>query len=299
MPSLPGRLATWLLSLLLLIGAGLAAGDQQAVPRLVARVTDLTGILAVEQKGLLEAKLAAFEREKGSQIAVLIVPTIKPESIEQYALRVVESWKLGRRGSDDGALLLVAKEDRKLRIEVGYGLEGALNDATAKRIISETISPRFKKGEYYAGIDAGVDAMISVVGGEPLPAPVAAGSGHASVDDDLSTLLLIGFALVFVLGGVLRAIFGRFLAAGMIGLAAGVIASMLISSVVVAAVLGVVACIASLFLGMLGGAGWSSRGGSWGASVGSSGGYSGSGDGSSSFSGGGGSFGGGGASGDW
>ena len=146
MPGLPGRLLAWLFGLLLLFGAGLAAGDEpQAIPGLAARVTDLTGTLAADQKGKLEAKLAAFERNKGSQIAVLIVPTVKPESIEQYALRAVESWKLGRRGVDDGALLLVAKEDRKLRIEVGYGLEGALNDATAKRIISETISPRFKQ----------------------------------------------------------------------------------------------------------------------------------------------------------
>ena len=290
MPGLPGRLLAWLFGLLLLFGAGLAAGDEpQAIPGLAAPVTDLTGTLAADQKGKLEAKLAAFERNKGSQIAVLIVPTVKPESIEQYALRAVESWKLGRRGVDDGALLLVAKEDRKLRIEVGYGLEGALNDATAKRIISETISPRFKQGDFSGGIDAGIDAMIRVIGGEPLPPPGVAPSRRADSDDNFETLLFVGFVLVFVVGGVLRAIFGRLLAAGMVGVAAGMIASMLISSVLVAALLGFVACVISLFLGMLGGAGWSSGGVSWGGGGGSK----------SGFSGGGGSFGGGGASGDW
>mgnify|MGYP001307787690 CR=1 FL=1 len=284
MPGLPGRLLAWLFGLLLLFGAGLAAGDEpQAIPGLAARVTDLTRTLAADQKGKLEAKLAAFERNKGSQIAVLIVPTVKPESIEQYALRAVESWKLGRRGVDDGALLLVAKEDRKLRIEVGYGLEGALNDATAKRIISETISPRFKQGDFSGGIDAGIDAMIRVIGGEPLPPPGVAPSRRADSDDNFETLLFVGFVLVFVVGGVLRAIFGRLLAAGMVGVAAGVIASMLISSVLVAALLGFVACVISLFLGMLGGAGWSSGGVSWGGGGGSK----------SGFSGGGGSFGGG------
>ncbi len=293
MPGIAARLAAWLLSLLLIVAAGFAgAEDQQAIPPLAARVTDLTGTLAAEQRARLDEKLAAFERAKGSQIAVLMIPTVKPETVEQYALRVVESWKLGRSGVDDGALLLVAKDDRKIRIEVGYGLEGALNDATAKRIISELISPRFKQGDFYGGIDAGVDAMTRVIGGEALPPVAHAKAGRrADVDDNFETLLFIGFVLVVVVGGVLRAIFGRFLAAGMVGVAAGVIAAMLISSVLVAALLGVVACIVSLFLGMLGGAGWSSGGISWGGGGG--------GRGSGGFSGGGGSFGGGGASGDW
>lgn len=292
MPSLPARLAVWLLGLLLLVGAGFSCADeQQVIPRLAARVTDLTSTLDVEQRRRLDARLAAFENAKGSQIAVLIVPTVQPESIEQYALRVVESWKLGRRGVDDGALLLIAKDDRKLRIEVGYGLEGALNDATAKRIISETIGPRFKKGDFYGGIDAGVTAMMQVITGEALPpAARVEGARRADVDDHFEMLLLIGFVLVFVVGGVLRAIFGRFLAAGMVGVAAGVIAAMLISSLLIAAVLGVAAAIVSLFLGMRGGTGWSSGGISWGGGGGRS---------SGGFSGGGGSFGGGGASGDW
>ncbi|MBN8518024.1 MAG: TPM domain-containing protein [Candidatus Accumulibacter sp.] len=280
------------MGLWLLVGAGFAGADvQQVIPRLAARVTDLTSTLDVEQRRRLDDRLAAFEKAKGSQIAVLIVPTVQPESVEQYALRVVESWELGRRGVDDGALLLIAKDDRKLRIEVGYGLEGALNDATAKRIISETIAPRFKRGDFYGGIDAGIAAMMQVIAGEALP-PAARieGARRADVDDHFEMLLLIGFVLVFVVGGVLRAIFGRFLAAGMVGVAAGAIAAMLISSLLIAAVLGVAAALVSLFLGMRGGTGWSSGGISWGGGGGRS---------SGGFSGGGGSFGGGGASGDW
>ncbi|MBL8396321.1 MAG: YgcG family protein [Candidatus Accumulibacter sp.] len=293
------RLAAWLFSLLLLVGAGCSsAAEQQVIPPLRARVTDLTGTLDVEQKGLLEAKLAAVERAKGAQIVLLVVPTVQPESVEQYALRVVEVWKPGRRGVDDGALLLVAKDDRRMRIEVGYGLEGVLNDATAKRIISELIAPRFKQGDFYGGIDAGIDAMIKVVSGEALPVPGGQGSRPVDTDADrFETGLLAAFVLVFLVGGVLRAIFGRFLAAGMVGVAASVIASLLISSLLVAVILGIVAGVVSLLLGMRGGVGWSSGGVSWGAAGrwhGSS-----SGGGVGGFRGGGGDFGGGGASGAW
>ena len=292
MRSFAVRLTAWLLLPLLFCGSGSADAEAQpVVPLLTARVMDLTGTLASERKAALEAKLAAFERSKGAQIAVLIVPTVQPEGIEQYALRVVESWKLGRQGVDDGALLLVAKDDRKLRIEVGYGLEGALNDAVAKRIISEVISPRFRQGDFAGGIDAGVDAMIQVIRGEALPAPHPEGGRRTEFGDRFETVLFIGFILVFVVGGVLRAILGRLLAAGVVGVSAGVIAALLFSSLLVAVVLGIVAAVLSLFLGMAGGSGWSSGGMSWGR--GGSGGISGG------FSGGGGSFGGGGASGDW
>lgn len=268
--------------------AGLAGAQAlQTVPPLSARVVDQTATLSADQRARIEAKLADFERRKGSQIAVLIVATVSPETVEQYALRVAESWKLGRKGVDDGALLLVAKNERKLRIEVGYGLEGALNDATAKRIISETIAPRFKAGDFYGGIDAGVAAMIKVVDGEPLPPPKAA---SASGGDNFETLLFVGFILIFVVGGILRAIFGRFLAAGVIGGVAGIIASLLVSSLLLGVLAGIVAFIVSLFagisgLGGLGGLGGGSSGrSSWGGG---------------GFSGGGGSFGGGGASGGW
>jgi uncharacterized protein len=261
------------------------------VPALSAHVIDRTATLSAAELSRLDAKLADFERRKGAQIAVLIVATVAPETVEQYALRVAEAWKLGRSGIDDGALLLVAKNDRKLRIEVGYGLEGALNDATAKRIISETIAPRFKAGDFYDGIDSGVEAMIKVVGGEPLPPPKAKNSAGGGFGFDFDTLIFLGFILVFVVGGILRAIFGRFLAAGVIGGIAGIAASLLLSSVLLAIIAGIAAFVVSLFAGISPGrgghGGFFSGGSSWG---------SGSGGG---FSGGGGNFGGGGASGGW
>ena len=164
LPSRAVRAAAWLRALLacVLLGGALAHADV-AVPPLHSRVTDLTGTLDAQQKSTLEQTLTAFERRKGSQIAVLLVPTTQPESIEDYAVRVEEKWKLGRKGVDDGVLLVIAKNDRKLRIEVGYGLEGVLNDATAKRIISEDIAPRFKQGEFYGGITAGVERMLSLI----------------------------------------------------------------------------------------------------------------------------------------
>ncbi|MBP6421840.1 conserved membrane hypothetical protein [Candidatus Propionivibrio aalborgensis] len=291
-PSL--RRSEWLAGLFLLFVAGwVAAQTLQPIPALSSRVTDLTATLSADQRSRLEEKLAAFERQKGAQVAVLIVPTVKPETIPEYALRVVESWKLGRKGVDDGVLLLIAKEDRKLRIEVGYGLEGALNDATAKRIISETISPRFKQGDFYGGIESGLETMLKVIGGESLPEPEQQRDAKNS-DDGLDTLLLVGFVLVFVVGGIVRAIFGRFLAAGIIGGVVGIVASLLLSSMLIAIVVGVIAFLVSLFNGMGGGGGrgggggWSSGASSWGGSSGGGG-----------FSGGGGSFGGGGASGDW
>ena len=283
----------WLAGLVLLFTVTLAAADgNQAIPPLRARVTDQTATLSADQRVRLEAKLADFERQRGSQIALLIVTSVKPETIAEYGLRVVEAWKLGRKGIDDGALLLIAKEDRQLRIEVGYGLEGALNDATAKRIISETISPRFKQGDFYGGIDAGVDTMIKVIGGESLPPPRQANRApdHGG---GFETLIFLGFILVFVVGGILRAVFGHFLAAGIVGGVAGIAAALLLSSLFVAIGAGIVAFMVSLFAGSGGGVGgWHSGGSSWGG--GSLGGFSGGG-----FSGGGGSFGGGGASGGW
>ena len=162
-----------LFSALLLCGIALAAAAEVPVPALKARVTDLAGVLTSAQRTALEERLAAFEAKKGSQIAVLIVPTTQPETIEQYGIRAVDAWKLGRKGVDDGALLLVAMKDRAVRIEVGYGLEGVLPDAIAKRIIDEEIVPRFRAGDYYGGIEAGVGRMIRVIEGEPLPPPRA------------------------------------------------------------------------------------------------------------------------------
>ncbi len=251
------RFFAGLLGVLWLLGVnGVLAAELQPVPRLDARVTDLTSTLTAEQKNTLENKLSALERQKGAQLAVLIVATVAPESIEQYALRVIESWKLGRRGVDNGALLLIAKQERKLRIEVGYGLEGALNDATAKRVISEVISPRFRAGDFAGGNDAGVDNLIKIIEGEQLPSPMSAVSpAESAVNDNLALLLFVGLLLVFVFGRVLRAIFGRFLAACIVGVTAGTATAFLLSSLVVSAIVGIVAFLASLMFGTISSAG--------------------------------------------
>lgn len=266
----------------LVLGASLPAlAELVMVPPLTARVTDQTATLSREQAAALEGKLQAFEAQKGSQLAVLIVPTTGDEPIEQYALRVVEQWQLGRKNVDDGALLIVAKNDRSLRIEVGYGLEGALNDATAKRIVSEIIVPRFQQGDFYGGIDAGIERMIDVIGGEPLPAPERAVGDLAG---EFSQLIPIVMMLVFVLGGVLRTVLGRLPAALLTGAGVAVVAWLLIGLISAALGAGLVAFVFILLggsAGRLGGLG-GGRGGLGGG-----------------FGGGGGGFGGGGASGRW
>jgi uncharacterized protein len=183
------------------------AGAQLAVPPLTGRIIDQTATLTTEQIAGLEQTLQAFEARKGSQLVVLIVPSSTPETIEQYALRVVEQWKLGRKKVDDGAILIVAKNDRALRIEVGYGLEGVLNDATSKRIVSETIAPRFKQGDFNGGIAAGVDQIIRVIDGEPLPEPKGRPSGAIA---DIGQYVPLIFILVLAAGGMLRSVLGRF-----------------------------------------------------------------------------------------
>ena len=262
-----------------------AAQAEVAVPPLSTRVTDLTATLDAGQTQTLESRLAAFEAKKGAQLAVLIVPTTQPESIEQFGIRVVEAWKLGRKGVDDGALLLVAKGDRTLRIEVGYGLEGVLNDATVKRIVDEIIVPHFKRNEFYPGIESGTNAMMQVVNGESLPPPRRAA---ASGKYDIESLLFIAFGLVMVVGGILRALLGRFPAAVLMGGALGGLAWLSVASMLVALLVGVMAFVFVL----LGGSGRGFGGGLGGISGGGFGGGGG-------FSGGGGGFGGGGASGRW
>ncbi|HWN29820.1 MAG TPA: YgcG family protein [Burkholderiales bacterium] len=275
----------WAQALLLLaLGLGIAHAEV-AVPPLKARVTDLTATLSREQQARLVQELQDFEAKKGSQLAVLIVPTTQPETIEQYGIRVVDSWKLGRKGVDDGALLLIAKNDRGLRIEVGYGLEGALNDATAKRIVNEIIVPRFKAGDFYGGIEAGIQSIIKVIGGEPLPPPKRSRSSSSNFNN-IEPFLFVGFMLVIVVGGMLRAVFGRFAAATLIGTVAGLLAWLIIAPLVVAIIVGVIGFLFTL----LGG------GRSW---YGGIGGYTGGGFSGGGFSGGGGGFGGGGASGSW
>jgi len=268
------------------------AAAEVAVPPLTARVTDLTSTLSGDQVNALEQKLAALEARKGSQVAVLLVPTVQPDTVEQYAIRVFDQWKLGRKGVDDGVLLLVAKNDRKLRIEVGRGLEGAIPDAYAKRIIDEEIVPLFKQGDFAGGINAGADRIAKLVDGEAMPAPkrpALPGSSPESLD-----LIFYGLIAIVLVGGLLRALFGRLLGSGLVGVAAGV-ATYFLFGAITAAIVAFVAFLITLLndLSSGRGSGWSSGGGSWSSSGGS--GYSGGGG----FSGGGGSSGGGGASGSW
>lgn len=269
--------------------ASIHAGAQVAVPPLTARVTDQTGTLTGEQKASLESTLQAFEARKGSQIVVLMVPTTAPEPVEQYALRVAEQWKPGRKKIDDGALLVIAKDDRALRIEVGYGLEGVLNDATAKRIVSEVIVPRFKEGDFYGGIAAGVERLIRVADGEPLPAPAAK---PVAASEGMGQIIPVLLIVAVVAGMALRSRLGRFPGAVVAGGAVGFLAWLMANAAAFALIAGVAAFLLTLlgvgaggFGGMHGGHGHhggSGRGGFGGG-----------------FRGGGGGFGGGGASGRW
>src|SRR4030081_3524114 len=169
-----------------------AALADVAVPPLTGRVVDKTATLSSSDIASLDRTLKDFEARKGSQVAVLIVPTTQPETIEQYSLRVAEAWKIGRKKVDDGAILVVAKNDRELRIEVGYGLEGALTDVTTNRIIDEIITPKFRSGDFAGGISAGVDQIIRVIDGEPLPEPQRSRPGSNLLDHIDPTFLIFG-----------------------------------------------------------------------------------------------------------
>ncbi|MBX9676609.1 MAG: YgcG family protein [Methylotenera sp.] len=270
---------------MLVFASGIARADLVAIPELKSSITDLTQTLSADQHAQLEAKLVAFEQQKGSQIAVLIVPTTQPEDIAQYSIRVVEKWKIGREKIDDGVLILVAKDDRKIRIEVGYGLEGAIPDLIAKRVISEIISPQFKQGNFYGGLDAGVDKLIGLIHGEALPENKASATSGNAIENLLPILLFGGL----ISGLFLRSIFGTFggsaVNGGLVGAAVWLLGLALGAAVIFAIV-------AFFFTMMMGGRGMSGYGG-----VPMGGGWSGGG--SSSWGGGGGDFGGGGASGDW
>ena len=286
----------WVFPLVFALCFAAVAGAEVPVPPLTGRVTDLTGTLTGEQKSALEQTLRSFEARKGSQVAVLLVPSTAPETIEQYALRVAEKWKPGRRNVDDGAILVVAKDDRTLRIEVGYGLEGALTDADCKRIISEIIVPRFRQGDFYGGITAGVDRILRVIDGEPLPKPVERRSGGYRGIGSILPVLMI---LAIVVGGVLHAVLGKFPGALVTGGAVSVVAWMLAGAISIALTAGVIAFLFTLLGGGMGGRGFGGGGLGGGFGGGLGGGGFGGGFGGGGFSGGGGGFGGGGASGRW
>jgi uncharacterized protein len=288
---------TTLLALLLCFS--FAAAAEVAVPPLSGRVVDQTGTLSSGDVAALTQTLKDLETRKGSQIAVLIVPTTDFESIEQFSIRVAEAWKIGRKKIDDGALLVVAKNDRHLRIEVGYGLEGALTDATTKRIIDEDITPKFKSGDFAGGISAGVNRMIQVIDGEALPAPQRSDrqpGDYVLHFNPLNPFVIFG---LFVAAAVFRSLLGRLLGAVATGGLATVVIWFAIGVLLLAGLAGAIVFVLALFADLTAPSGRSGRGGWSGGGGGSySGGSSSSSD-SGGFSGGGGSFGGGGASGSW
>lgn len=276
-----------------------------AVPALSGRVIDQTKTLTSEQLRTLDQKLREIETRKGSQVAVLLVPTTKPEEIEQYAIRVAEQWKLGRKKIDDGVILLIAKNDRAVRIEVGYGLEGALTDALSKRIINDAIIPRFKQQDFYGGIIAGVAQIGRVIDGEILSPPLPAQKLVVDQEGTLSSLSML-FVIGLVMGGFLRKILGRSLGAGVTGVAVSIIGWFIAGALITALLGGVIAFIVTLLGGGLGGltsgyygGGGSGRGSGRGSNHGGFGGGSSGGSFGGGFGGGGGGFGGGGASGRW
>jgi uncharacterized protein len=288
-----------LLGLLCLLAVPLQAADGlQPIPKLEARVTDLTGTLSAGEQADLEQKLAAFQARKGAQLAVLMVATTQPEEIEQYSIRVAQAWKLGRSKTDDGLLLLLAKDDRTLRFEVGYGLEGALTDATANRIKDEIMVPLLKQGQYYSAIDAGLAQAMKVIEGEALPPPETEWQGNAGMLRQALPALFVAF---LVLSSIMRALFGRIGGAAAAGGLMAVIAYFFSRLLLIGLGAGTAAFVLALVFGLRG-TGWSAggRGGFGGGLGGGFGGLGGGGfGGGGGFSGGGGGFGGGGASGRW
>ena len=280
-------LCTLLLFAFCIVFSNLARAELVAIPPLTSLVTDLTSTLSPAQAAQLDAKLKAFEAKKGSQIAVLIVPTTQPEDIAQYSIRVVEKWKLGRKEAQDGVLVLIAKDDKKSRIEVDNGLQGAIPDLTAHRIRTEVMRPLIRAGDIFGGINAGVDQLIKVIDGEALPAPSSAASNGRAIENILPILLFGGL----ISGLFFRSMFGTFAGSAVNGGLLGGVVALLGLTLGGAAIFAFVAFIVTMMMGGGGGGGIPTGGGYGG----------GFGGGSSGWGGGGGSEGwsGGGASGDW
>ena len=298
----PGRLVSGLLLTLWLSFASLSAWAQgvQPVPTLTAHVMDSTGTLTAAQREALEAKLTAFEKARGAQVVLLIVPTTQPEDIAAYAQRVGDSWKIGRKSIGDGLLLVVAKNDRTVRIETTKTLEGPIPDLAASKIIENAITPRFKQGDFAGGLDAGTDQIMALISGENLPAPPqgSANARHANGGFDWTTLAVFLFFAVPIGGRVLSSVLGRKLGSVATGGAVGVLAWLFSSSLVI----GAIAALAGMVFALMSGLGGITRGGGssgWGGGGGFGGGGFGGGRGGGFGSGGGGNFGGGGASGNW
>ncbi|HSI45475.1 MAG TPA: YgcG family protein [Methylophilus sp.] len=286
---LPVWLRALLVCSLLITGTSAqAAKGLVEIPPLSAAVTDLTQTLSAEEQTALNEKLSQFSQQTGSQIAVLILPTTQPEDIAQFGIRLADAWKIGREKQDDGVIVIVAKQDRKMRIEVGYGLEGAIPDAVAKRIVAEQLSPAFKQGQFYQGLHVATDSLIKLIQGEQLPAP-AKGQAAAGQQGLMHWLPILMFAAIF-LGAILRGMLGSFFGSALTGGALAVLAGFLGATLLVMGLVGLAAFIFTLAMG----------GGQGGLPIGGfPGGFGSGGGGRDIFSGGGGGFGGGGASGDW
>ena len=277
---------------------GTAAADAAAVPKLTARVTDLTGTLTTKERDALEERLRGFEQAKGSQVAVLLVPTIGSETIEEFAGRVTDEWKLGRKGVDDGVLFVIAKQERKMRIHTGRGVQGTLTDALSRRIIADIVAPHFRTGDFAGGIEAGVDAIMKAIEGESLPLPEKKAQAKVDSLSSYSDFLWIGFFAIPIVAMFLRGIFGRFFGASLTSGLTGIAGWLVFGSLA----FGIVAALAAFFFALFLGTGVGGRRGGWipggggGFSGGGGGGWS---SGGGGFSGGGGSFDGGGSSGSW
>ena len=296
------RTGVGLFALALCLLGGAQAQALLPVPALDARVIDQTGTLDAAQRQALDAKLAAFEQQKGSQIVVLMVPTTQPEDIASYANRVANDWKIGRRAVGDGVLLIVAKDDRKMRIEVAKTLEGAVPDIAAAQIIDDAMKLRFRDNDFAGGLNAAADQLIARISGEALPEVERRDDARSGgFGFDWESLAIFLFFAVVVGAPIARRIFGARLAPFVMALGVGGVAMAITATVLVAAIAGIAALVVTLMAGVgplvssgrrgggFGG-GWTTGGGGWSGGSSSGGGFS---------SGGGGDFGGGGASGDW
>jgi uncharacterized protein len=290
-----------LIALVSCFGLTVQAQDLQAIPPLAARVIDTTGTLDAAQTQALEAKLAAFEKARGAQIVVLMVPTTLPEDITDYAQRVGDAWKIGRKDIGDGLLLVVAKNDRTVRIATTKALEGAIPDLAAKQIITNAITPRFRQGDFAGGLNAAADQIMARISGENLPAPDAQRSAGGQQGFQWMDMAVFLFFAVPIGARVLSSVLGRKLGAVVTGGGVGVLAWLFTSSLLLAGVAGVVGLVFALVasLGALGSLGGGRRSGGWNNGGFGGGGFGGGGGGGGFSSGGGGNFGGGGSSGSW
>jgi uncharacterized protein len=298
------RAASLLIALMVCFNCAATAQDLQVIPPLSARVIDTTRTLDAAQTQALEAKLAAFEKARGAQVVILMVPTTLPEDITDYVQRVGDSWKIGRKGIGDGLLLVVAKNDRKVRIATSKTLEGAVPDLAAKRVIDNAITPRFKQGDFAGGLSAAADQLMALVAGENLPSPAQGDTSQRNTggqDDGMQFIVLLFFASI--MGGVAaRSIFGRVLGVLVTGAGLGVLTWFFTHNILLAGLAALAGVVVSVFTSLVP-SHPQARSGAWrwnsGAGGGFSGGSSGSVGGGGFSSGGGGDFGGGGSSGSW